>query len=64
MFLNTRTFRVFGKQSERNKGGVLPLQQVSFFGNQNFLNVECQKQPPSVLNYLPKILWKTSVVQS
>ena len=37
----TRIFRVFGKQSERNKGGILPLQQFSIFGNQNFINIKC-----------------------
>ena len=40
------------------------LQQLSFFGNQNFINVKYQKQSPIVLEYFPKILWNTSVMQS
>ena len=52
VFRHTRIVRVFGKQSKINKGGV---HQFSFFGNQNFLNVKCQKEPPSVLKYFPKI---------
>ena len=32
------------------------LQRFPFFGNQNFINVKCQNQSPSVLKYFPKIL--------
>ena len=34
------------------------LQQFSIFGNQNFIDVKWQKQPPSVLNIFQKFYGK------
>ena len=58
IFKHTKTFRVFGKHKVKKINvEYLRYNNFPFFGNQNLINVKCQKQPPTVLKYFPKILW-------